>query len=182
MNVNKVLSRDYENNSNWTLGENKPNTKPNKANFQKAAMDVNNVLTRDYENKSNWALYENKPNINPKQSQTNPIPPPLLEQQINISKSSFYTYTSPGLYMRVVDFCQMEYNNYPSFKAMEEIVRLYKKYRDNIGKIGAVVIFSLSLLRHSNKTKFVIPSAPVLSSIEGAEESIQIIPRSGSSF
>ena len=28
MNVNKVLTKDYENNSNWTLGENKPNTNP----------------------------------------------------------------------------------------------------------------------------------------------------------
>jgi len=44
----------------------------------------------------------------------------------------------------------MEYNNYPSFKAMEEIVKLYKKYRDNISKIGAVVIFSLSLLNRKD--------------------------------
>jgi len=28
MNVNKVLTKDYENISNWTLFENKPNTKP----------------------------------------------------------------------------------------------------------------------------------------------------------
>ena len=28
MNVNKVLTKDYENISNWTLCENKPNTKP----------------------------------------------------------------------------------------------------------------------------------------------------------
>ena len=28
MNVNKVLTKDYENKSNWTLGENKPNTNP----------------------------------------------------------------------------------------------------------------------------------------------------------
>ncbi len=33
MNVNKVLTRDYENNSNWKPGENKANTKPIKANF-----------------------------------------------------------------------------------------------------------------------------------------------------
>ncbi len=32
MNVNKVLKRDYENNSNWTLGENEPKTNPIKAN------------------------------------------------------------------------------------------------------------------------------------------------------
>jgi len=28
MNVNKVLTKDYENISNWKLGENKPNTNP----------------------------------------------------------------------------------------------------------------------------------------------------------
>jgi len=28
MNVNKVLIKDYENKSNWTLGENEPNTNP----------------------------------------------------------------------------------------------------------------------------------------------------------
>jgi len=32
MNANAVITKDYENKSNWTLGENKPNTKPIKAN------------------------------------------------------------------------------------------------------------------------------------------------------
>ncbi len=31
MNVNKVLTKDYENKPNWTLGENEPKTKPIKA-------------------------------------------------------------------------------------------------------------------------------------------------------
>ena len=34
MNVNKVLTKDYENKPNWTLGENEPKTNPNKANFR----------------------------------------------------------------------------------------------------------------------------------------------------
>jgi len=34
MNVNKVLTKDYENISNWTLCENKPNTNPIKPNFK----------------------------------------------------------------------------------------------------------------------------------------------------
>jgi hypothetical protein len=33
MNVNKVLTKDYENKPNWTLGENEPKTNPIKANF-----------------------------------------------------------------------------------------------------------------------------------------------------
>ncbi len=33
MNVTKVLIKDYENKTNWTLGENEPKTNPIKANF-----------------------------------------------------------------------------------------------------------------------------------------------------
>ena len=47
MNVNKVLTRDYGNKSNWTLGENKPNTNPIQTQY--------------------------KPNTNPIQTQTKPI-------------------------------------------------------------------------------------------------------------
>ncbi|MHC4685714.1 MAG: hypothetical protein ACYTEW_15550, partial [Planctomycetota bacterium] len=35
MNVNKVLTRDYENKPNWTLGENEPKTNPIKPNFKR---------------------------------------------------------------------------------------------------------------------------------------------------
>ena len=69
MNVTSLITRDYENNSNWTLGQNKPNTNPIKPNLLNAQMNVNKVLTRDYENKSNWALFENKANTNPIQTQ-----------------------------------------------------------------------------------------------------------------
>ena len=34
MNVNPYNATDYENKSNWTLGENKPNSNPIKANFK----------------------------------------------------------------------------------------------------------------------------------------------------
>jgi len=76
MNINKEIPKDYE---KWTLGQrgkNKANSKPNKANLQKAQMNVNKVLSKDYEKISNWAIYENKANINPKQTQTKPISPP----------------------------------------------------------------------------------------------------------
>ncbi len=33
MNVNPVITREYRNISNWTLGENEPKTNPIKANF-----------------------------------------------------------------------------------------------------------------------------------------------------
>jgi hypothetical protein len=35
MGVSSFVGERYENKSNWTLGENKPNSKPNKTNFRK---------------------------------------------------------------------------------------------------------------------------------------------------
>ncbi len=82
MNVNPVITREYKNNSNWTLGENEPKTNPSqirpsvdgiKPNFKKAKMNVTSYITAGYENISNWTLFENKPNIEPIQTQTKPI-------------------------------------------------------------------------------------------------------------
>ncbi len=53
----------YENNSNWTIGESKPNSMPIKANFQKAKMNVNLSLTKDYRKKDDFAVRINKPNF-----------------------------------------------------------------------------------------------------------------------
>jgi len=56
---------DYENISDWTLGQNKPNSNPIKANFQKAQMNVNSLITKDYRKKDDFAVRKNKPNSNP---------------------------------------------------------------------------------------------------------------------
>jgi len=48
MNVSIFSQKDYENKSNRTLGENKPNSNPIKANFRKAQMNVNSLITKDY--------------------------------------------------------------------------------------------------------------------------------------
>ena len=65
MNVSPVITRKYENKSNWTLGENKantkpikPNTNPIKANFRKAKMNVSLVKTRNYNNEQRTMNYE----------------------------------------------------------------------------------------------------------------------------
>ena len=65
MNVNPYNTTDYENKSNWTLGENKPNSKPIKANFQKAQMNVNSLITKDYRKNDAFAVQKNKTNSNP---------------------------------------------------------------------------------------------------------------------
>ena len=55
----------YENKSNWTLSQNKPNSKPIKANSRKAQMIVNSLITKDYRKKDDFAVRKNKPNSNP---------------------------------------------------------------------------------------------------------------------
>jgi len=65
MNVSIFLQMAYENKSNWTLGENKPNSNPIKPNFQKAKMNANSLITKDYRKKGDFAVRKNKPNSNP---------------------------------------------------------------------------------------------------------------------
>ncbi|MFB0552892.1 MAG: hypothetical protein ACETWQ_06200 [Phycisphaerae bacterium] len=65
MNVNPYNTRYYENKSNWTLGENKPNSNPNKPNLVRRRRIANIYDTTDYENIANWTLGQNKPNSNP---------------------------------------------------------------------------------------------------------------------
>ncbi len=48
VNVKSIHTVVYENKSNWTLGENKPNSNPIKPNLQKAKMNVNSFITKDY--------------------------------------------------------------------------------------------------------------------------------------
>jgi len=65
MNVTSFYTVDYENISDWTLGQNKPNSNPIKPNLRKAKMDVNAFITKDYRKKDDFALQKNKPNSNP---------------------------------------------------------------------------------------------------------------------
>jgi len=65
MNVNIFSQKDYENISDWTLGQNKPNSNPIKANFQKAKMNANSLITKDYRKNDDFAVRKNKANSNP---------------------------------------------------------------------------------------------------------------------
>ncbi len=69
MSVNLYNTTDYENKSNWTLGENKPNSNPIKANFRKAQMNVNSLITKDY--RKNDVFADQK--TNPIQTQSKPV-------------------------------------------------------------------------------------------------------------
>ncbi len=72
MNVNTYNKTYYENKSNWTLGENKPNSNPIKPNLRKAQMNVNSLITKDYRKKDDFIVRINKPNFSkgPKWAQT----------------------------------------------------------------------------------------------------------------
>ncbi len=63
MNVNFYSTKDYKNLSDWTIGENKPNSNPIKPNFQKAKMNVNSFITKDYRKKDDFVVRINKPNF-----------------------------------------------------------------------------------------------------------------------
>ena len=63
MNANAFSKTAYENKRDWTLGQNKPNSNPNKPNFRKAKMNVNLTLTKDYRKKDDFSVRINKPNF-----------------------------------------------------------------------------------------------------------------------
>ncbi len=56
LNVNKVLTKDYEQMDTWSIGKKQSQTNPNKAKFKKTEMNVTSYITMDYENISPiWA-------------------------------------------------------------------------------------------------------------------------------
>ena len=59
MNVNSLITIDYENISDWTLGENKPNSKPISVNPK---MSANVFITKDYENETFLRPEKTNPN------------------------------------------------------------------------------------------------------------------------
>ncbi len=63
--VSFFYTMEYENKSDWTIGENKPNSNPNKANLKRAKMNVNSFITKDYRKNDDFAVRKNKPNSNP---------------------------------------------------------------------------------------------------------------------
>ena len=63
MNLNIYNTMAYENKSNWTLGENKPNSNPNKPNCRKGKIDAKCVFTKDYRKNGDFLVRINKPNL-----------------------------------------------------------------------------------------------------------------------
>ena len=63
MNLNFYLTTYYKNISDWTIGENKPNSNPIKPNLRKAKMNVNLTITKDYRKYDDFLVRINKPNF-----------------------------------------------------------------------------------------------------------------------
>jgi len=63
MNVSILLQMDYENISDWTLGQSKPNSNPIKPNCRKGKIDAKCVFTKDYRKNDDFAVRINKPNF-----------------------------------------------------------------------------------------------------------------------
>ncbi len=69
MNANLYNTTDYERKRDWTLGENKPNSNPNKANLKRAKMNINSIITKDYIKKDDFVVRMNKPNLRKAQNE-----------------------------------------------------------------------------------------------------------------
>ena len=63
MNVNPYITTDYENISDWTLGQNKANSNPIKPNLKRAKINANDFITKDYRKKDDFVVRINKPNL-----------------------------------------------------------------------------------------------------------------------
>jgi len=63
MNLSAYIKEAYENKRDWTLGQNKPNSNPNKPNLRKVQMNVNSLITKDYRKKDDFLVRINKPNF-----------------------------------------------------------------------------------------------------------------------
>ena len=59
MNVNKVLTKDYENKPNWTLGENEPKTNPIKANSKPIKANIKPIQTQYKAKQSQFQTAQN---------------------------------------------------------------------------------------------------------------------------
>jgi len=65
MNVNSLITIDYENKWQRRVRKNKPNSNPIKPNLKRAKMNANVFIIKDYRKKDDFVVRINKPNSNP---------------------------------------------------------------------------------------------------------------------
>jgi len=73
MNVNTVLTMDYDKKDTWWSGKNKPNSKPIQSQtnpiYEKQKMNVSYIITKGYENKSHFWVKAKQTQYKPNQTQ-----------------------------------------------------------------------------------------------------------------
>jgi len=119
MNVKYYSTKAYENKSNWTLGQNKPNSNPNKPNLRKSKMNVSLTLTKDYRKKDDFLVRINKPNLRNGQNKRNLNYNKGLQNKRLFSSSKNKPNSNPilsavgGLQKNINTFLQKDYENEP---------------------------------------------------------------------
>ncbi len=63
MNLNSLITTDYENKWQQRVRKNKPNSKPIKANLRRAKMNINLYVIEDYRKNDDFIVRINKPNF-----------------------------------------------------------------------------------------------------------------------
>jgi len=87
MNVNTLVTMDYENISDWTLGENKPNSNPIKANFFKIPNECKLTYNKRLQKKRRFRSPKKQTQFKPNQSQSKPI---LKRMNVNFCAAGYY--------------------------------------------------------------------------------------------
>jgi hypothetical protein len=93
MNVNKVLTKDYEKKTLGEHGKNEPKTNPNEPNFKKAKMNVTTYITKAYENKPHIKAPKKRTQFSKRQK---PMQPSLLQRIMKNTALSGYEKTNPN--------------------------------------------------------------------------------------
>ncbi len=108
MNVNKVLTGNYENKTLGERGKKQSQTNPNKAKFKNTQTNVNKVSTKNYEHILNWVICENKANSKPnKPNQTqsrNNSRAPMIAIVFDLFSGHNYHEVVPNFYL---SFCTL---------------------------------------------------------------------------
>jgi len=85
LNVNIVLTKDYEQMDTWSRGKKQSQTNPNKAKSKKAKMNVTSYITTNYENKTPIRAPKKQSQISKRQKTIQPSLPQGIMKKTAIS-------------------------------------------------------------------------------------------------
>jgi hypothetical protein len=98
MNVNKVLTKDYEIKTLGEHGKKQSQTNPNKANSKKAEMNVTSCVTNGYENKPPIRAPKKQSQISKRQKPTQPSLPKRIMKKNKFRPPKIQSQTKPISY------------------------------------------------------------------------------------